>query len=219
MTAWVCHVFLTTSVVIGQLPPAKSAVQSVEKPLPKNLEDATITAIEQEKVGDLYTLRGEAAVHYRAFILHADTMTYNRATNQATAAGHVVLEGTQRDEHLEATRAEFNLKSGDGRFYEVVGQVGARIGDHSQTLTSDAPFTVTGKIIERVGSDRYWVHDGTVTTCAEPQPKWTFSASLIGVDLNGSAAIHNGVFHVHGVPVMFFPFATHPIQTRGSRGC
>lgn len=218
MTAWVCHVFLTTSLVICQLPPAHTAAQAVEKPLPKTLEDTTITALQQEKIGDLYTLRGDATIHYRAFILHADTITYNAQSDAASAQGHVVLEGMQRDEHLEASRAEFNMKSGDGRFYDVVGRVGARQRDLSQTLTTDAPFTVTGKLIERIGSDRYWVHDGTVTTCEEPNPKWTFSAGLIGLNLNGNAAIHSGVFRVHGVPVMFFPYATHPIQNARQSG-
>ena len=170
MTAWVCHAFLATSAILGQLPAPKIPVKAVEKPLPKNLEDVTITALTQEKSGDQYTLTGNATVHYRAFILHADRMTYNASTNHASAEGHVVLEGTDRDEHLAATRAEYNLKTGAGRFYDVVGRVGARVNDQSRALTTAAPFTVTGKMIERTEQDRYWVHDGTVTTCESPRP-------------------------------------------------
>ncbi len=218
MLAWVCHVFLAMPVVCGQSLSSKSAAKAVEKPLPKNLEDVTITALTQEKLGDQYTLSGNATVHYRAFILHADTMTYNAATNHASAEGHVVLEGTDRDEHLEATRAEYNLKTGAGRFYDVVGRVGARLNEHGSSLTTDAPFTVTGKIIERTETDRYLVHEGTVTTCESPRPKWTFSAKLIGVDLGGNAVIHNGVFHIRGVPVVYFPYATHPIENARQSG-
>lgn len=218
ITALVCHVFLTTSKVISQLPPGSPPHKSVEKPLPKQLEDATISAVTQEKLGDQYTLTGNATVQYHGFTLRADTMTYNRATNHASAEGHVVLEGADRDEHLEATRAEYNLKTGAGRFYDVVGRVGAHANPNAASLTTSAPFTVTGKMIERTEADRYWVHQGTVTTCEAPKPKWTFSAGLIGVDLGGSAVIHNGVFHIRGVPVVYFPYATHPIQNERQSG-
>jgi len=79
-------------------------------------------------------------------------------------------------------------------------------------LTSTAPFAFTGKVVEKTAPDRYLVYDGTITTCELPHPKWQFNARKVIVDVGGNAKIYHSTFLLHGFPVLYFPFATHPVE-------
>ncbi len=53
----------------------------------------TLRAHEQLRQGDVYTLRGEVEIRYKSYSLRADTITYNAATGDVQAQGHVQLDG------------------------------------------------------------------------------------------------------------------------------
>src|ERR1700739_2095954 len=178
-------------------------------------EEITIRAAQQEKDGPMFKLRGQVEIHYRSFILYADEITYNSDTGDATLEGHAVLDGGPNDEHIEASHGTYNIRTEAGRFYDVIGTIGVRVHGGRTVLTSTNPFAFTGKLVEKTGPDHYIVHDGTVTTCALPHPKWKFSASKAVVDVGGNAKIYNSTFRIRGVPVFYFPFATHPVEHLG----
>jgi LPS-assembly protein len=79
-------------------------------------------------------------------------------------------------------------------------------------LTSPNPFAFTGKTVVKTGPDHYLVYDGTITTCELPRPKWQFYAGKMNVEVGGNAKIYNSTFRLEGLPIFYFPFATHPIQ-------
>ena len=79
-------------------------------------------------------------------------------------------------------------------------------------LTSTAPFAFTGKIVDKTSPDHYLVYDGTITTCELPHPKWQFDARKVMVDVGGNAKIYRSTFVLHGLPILYFPFATHPVE-------
>ena len=171
-----------------------------------------IQAVQQEKDGPLFKLRGQAEIHYRSYVLYADEITYNSATGDTELEGHMVLDGGPYDEHIEASHGNYNVRSQVGKFYSVVGTAGFRIRRSRYVLTTSNPFAFTGKVVEKTGPDHYLVRQGTVTTCELPHPKWQFNAGRITVDVDGSAKIYNSNFRIMGVPVIYFPFATHPVQ-------
>jgi len=193
-------------------------VLSAEAPPPpvsyskKPQEEATIRALQQEKHGDVWTLHGDAEIDYKDLILHADQITYNDATGEAVATGHVTLDGGEYSEHIEGSVAEYNVRTETGKLYDAVGTTGIRIQGKNVTLITSNPFAFTGKIVEKVGPERYVIHNGTVTSCELPKPKWTFSASHIVVDVGETAKIYNSVFKIKKVPVFYFPFARHPVE-------
>jgi LPS-assembly protein len=145
-------------------------------------------------------------------VLYADEITYNSATGDSIVEGHVVLDGGPYDEHVEASHGNFNVRAQAGTFYDVIGSAGFRLRRTGYTLTTSNPFSFTGKIVEKHGPDHYLVRQGTVTTCELPSPKWRFEASRITVDVDGSAKIYNSTFQLGGIPVVYFPFVTHPVQ-------
>ena len=171
-----------------------------------------ICAIQQEKDGATYKLLGDAEIHYRSYVLRADEVTYNSDTGDATVSGHVRLDGGPNDDHIVASHGTYNLTAETGRFYQVTGTTGFRFHGSRVMLTSTAPFAFTGRVVEKDRPDHYLVYKGTITTCELPHPRWQFRAHKVVVDVGGNASVHVSTFFLHGFPVFFFPYATHPVQ-------
>ena len=211
-----CHLLAAHSLVTSQLLSSASASQTAaEVPHTQTTvkdEDFTAKAIRQEMQGSLFKLEGNAEIDYGAYILHADEMTYNSETGEATADGHVMLDGGPNDEHVEATHATYNIKTEAGRFEHVSGSIGVRRRGTRLLLTSSNPFFLSGKVLEKTGPDHYKVYDGTVTTCELPHPKWQFNAHKVVVEVGGTAKIYHTTFGLKGIPVLYLPFATLPAE-------
>jgi LPS-assembly protein len=211
-----CHLLLAHSLVTSQLLASNHSQDSPpELPNTPSLlrqEDVTIKAVEQEKVGAVFYLHKKAEIHYGTYILRADEVTYNSDTGDSTEEGNVVLDGGPNDEHLHASHGTYNVRSESGRFEEVTGSTGLRLRGTRMILTSPNPFAFTGRVVIKTGPDHYLVYDGTITTCELPHPKWQFYAGKMVVEVGGNAKIYNSTFRLHGIPVFFFPFATHPVE-------
>ena len=178
----------------------------------ENPESPVICAIQQEKDGALYKLHGNAEIHYRTYVLRADEVIYNSDNGEATATGHFTLDGGPNDEHIKASHGTYNLTAETGRFYDVTGTMGLHFHGNQVVLTSTAPFAVSGKVVEKTSPDHYLVNDGTITTCELPHPSWEFRAQRVVVDAGGNASIYWSKFTLHGFPVFYFPYATHPVD-------
>ena len=215
--AFVCHLLLSPRLVTSQLLSSKTAAEASSSPLfdaasLARREEVTIKSIQQEKNGSFYALRGAAEIRYGAFTLYADEISYNDATGDATAEGHVVLEGGPNDEHIEASRGSYNFGTESGQFYDVIGTIGVKVRGGQTLLTSSNPFVFFGKVVEKTGPDRFVVRDGSVTTCELPRPKWAFNAHKVVVDVGGNAQVYRSSFQVKGVPVFYFPYAAFPAE-------
>src|SRR5215470_13908332 len=97
--ALICHSLLTPRLVTSQLLSVPAISNDGGTP-PKDpstaphYEDVTIKATDrQEKDGPIYKLRGHVEIHYGAYTLFADEMTYNSDTGEATGEGHMMLDG------------------------------------------------------------------------------------------------------------------------------
>lgn len=182
-------------------------------------DSATICAEQQEKDGDVYKLRGNVEIHYRTYILRADEVTYNDDSGEAIANGHFTVDGGPNDDHIKASHGNYNLTTEIGRFYDVIATTGMKFEQRNRVfLTSTAPFAFTGKLVEKTAPDHYLVYDGTITTCELPHPNWKFDARKVVVDAGGNATIYHSSFLLHGIPIFYFPYATHPVakETRHS---
>ncbi len=225
--AVLCHLLLVVPLVTSQLPPVNSAAtpdkSSIsESATPCALAAAaqkekgddvyTICAIQQEEEGSVYKLHGAVEIYYENYVLRADDATYNSDTKEVTATGHFALDGGPNDDHIRASHGTYNLDLETGRFYDVTGTTGLRFRGNQVILTSTAPFAFTGRIVDKTSPEHYLVYDGTITTCELPHPKWEFDARRIVVDVGGNAKIYRSNFLLHGIPVLYFPFATHPVE-------
>ena len=193
-------------------PDANAAQALPNAPSSKPGVPVRIEAIEQEKDGDIYKLRGKVKVDYGTYVIHADRATYNSDTGEVEAEGNLLLEGGPNNEHIEATRGKYNLETETGRFEGAVGSVGFRLKSRRTVFTTTNPFFFTGRVVEKLGPDHYVVTDGTVTTCELPRPKWEFAAQRLNIEVGGHATIYHSNFRLEGIPILYFPFATHPLQ-------
>jgi LPS-assembly protein len=208
--AFICHLLVAPALVTSQLRSAASNLPNT--PSVPQEEDVTISAITQEKIGAIYKLHGSGEIHYGLYILRGDELTYNADTGQATADGHVSLDGGLNDEHIQASHGTYNVRAETGRFENVTGSIGVRMRATRLMLTSSNPFFFTGKAVEKTAVDHYVVYDGTVTTCELPHPKWQFNAKKVIVDVGGTAKIYHSIFGIKGIPMLYFPFATLPAE-------
>ncbi len=172
----------------------------------------TVEADQQQKNGDLFTLQGHVVIHYKDYVLQADRMTYRSDSGDATADGHVTLNGGRDNEHLTASHGTLNLNDETGKLYDVVGTVGVSSAGHRVMYTSVNPFTIKGALVVKLGPDHYQVYNGSMTSCRIPHPKWLLSAGKLEMS-NGKATARNSVFRLHGVPILYLPYVTHPVST------
>ena len=227
--AMLCHLLLVPPLVTSQLPPSNSsstthsgapAEKSATVPgtpcarafAESSNNRATICAIQQERDGDVYKLRGAVEIYYETYVLKADDATFNSDTNEANASGHFSLDGGPNDDHIRADHGTYNFALETGKFYDVTGTTGLRFRANRVILTSTAPFAFTGKLVEKTSQDHYLVYDGTITTCELPHPNWQFDARKVSVDVGGNAKIYRSTFDLHGIPILWLPYATHPVE-------
>jgi LPS-assembly protein len=216
--AVVCHLLLAPPLVTSQLlsfsPPENSgAPQGLPNvPSAQQGEEVTMRALEQEKQGTVYKLRGQAEIHYQTYILYADEVTYDSSTGETHADGHVVLDGGPDDEHIEATHATYNVRTETGHFEHVSGTTGIRARNSRTILTSSSPFAFSGKTVDKTAPGHYVVNDGTVTSCELPHPKWLFTARKAQVDTGANAELYRSDFELKGIPIFYFPFAAYPVD-------
>ena len=180
-------------------------------------DDVTICAIQQEKIGSIFKLHVRGRIDYHGLTMWADEATYNEDTDNVTLEGHVVLDGGPNNEHVEASHGTYNVRTDKGRFYDVVGTIGYRQRPRL-LLTSSNPFAFTGKIVDKLDPDHYVVHNGTVTTCKLPHPKWQFDMHRAVVTPGDNALIYFSTFRIRGLPIFYFPFATHPLGRERQSG-
>jgi LPS-assembly protein len=205
------------------LAPAKAADRAI-------LESDT-----QSRRGDVTLLSGDVQITYRDHILKADTISYDEATGQVIAEGHVQLSGGVNDEHIQASHGTYNLRTQTGRFFDVTGSVGLHENEaprvvapatnagitpnaslaapvaHQPGYATQNPFLFDGKVVEKTGPANYVIHGGSVTSCLLPHPDWQLFARVITMD-GKQVKAKNSVFEILGIPLLFLPYVTHPVD-------
>ena len=220
-----CHSVITSSPGVPQSASSTTSAQAqgtasaqsnkkVRVPISEE-QPVIIDARECEQAGKVYTLREDVQIQFADYIFHGDLVTYDSATGDVTAKGHVSLDGGRRDMHISGSEGTYNLHSQTGKFYDVRGSTGARFKGRSVTLTSSSPLSFSGKLVEQTGPDEYVLHHGSVTSCELPRPKWNFTAAKIILKVGSSAHVYNTTFRLKGVPVFYLPYASPPVERLG----
>ena len=199
---FVSHLLLAPLAFTTQLPTLASTAES-----PQPSQEVTIKARQQEKQGDIYKLDGDVEIAFQNYILRASRATYNAATGAVEATGGVVFDGGPHDAHLTAARATYNVKSETGTYYEVAGTFGAVLRGQTVVLTTGNPFVIAGREVRKVGPSRYIVLHGSITSCAEPVPTWTFNAEKIDLVAGDDAKLYHSSFRLLKLPIFSFPMA------------
>jgi LPS-assembly protein len=187
----------------------------VARPLAASGETATIESDTQTRNGTVYAATGNVVLHYKDYVLRADKLSYDSASGAVTAEGHLQVSGGEDHEEIHATRGELNLHAQTGHFYDVAGSFEARFeplgGASSPAAGNSNPFLFTAREAVKLGPEHYVIYGGSITSCALPHPDWMFSAGKIEVD-DGKAHAANSLFRLHGIPLFYLPYVSHPVN-------
>jgi LPS-assembly protein len=204
---FVSHLLLAPLAVTSQLPaPSTTAGTAIPQPA----QEVTIKALQQQKQGDIYKLDGDVEITFQSYVLRADHAIYNDATGAAEATGRVVFDGGPHDAHLIAGHANYNVKNETGTFYDVAGTFGAVVRGQSVVLTTSNPFVIAGRVVRKVDRNRYIVFHGSITSCAEQTPTWTFNSEKIDLVAGEDAKLYHSTFRLLKLPIFYFPYTQAP---------
>jgi LPS-assembly protein len=217
-----CHALLTSPPAVPGRGAGTGAGQKTAAPAGKTPRVAIsqeqpvdITAEQCEKAGDLYNLRGGVRIKFGEYVFRGDTVTYDSASGDATAVGHVGLDGGPRDMHITAGHGDYNVRGQTGKLYDVSGTTGARFRGTNVTLTSSSPLLFSAREMEQTGPQEYVLYHGSVTSCELPHPKWRFHAAKIILRVGDSAKIQQSTFRLKGVPILYLPYVSTPAEKLG----
>jgi LPS-assembly protein len=217
-----CHLKLWPQTLTKQFPAASGPSSLPDAPdypiaevvtAPPSGVPVRFESRQQEKHGEVYSLIGDVRIEYKDYVLSADKVSYNRETGDAEADGHVRLQGGRNNELILADHGKLNFELETGRFENVTGSIGRQPSASKKKLvyTTANPFLFTGRVLIKEGPERYQVIQGTMTSCLLPDPDWQIHSSLIRMNY-GVAKAKNSYFTRLGVPILYLPNVTHPVD-------
>lgn len=144
-----------------------------------------------------YRAAGHVEITYRDIVLTADEAQYDEQTQEGFAQGQTRF--SQKQQWLTCSRAEFNFSTQTGVFYDAQG-------------FTDREFFVRGRTVVKTGPDTYRVDAGFITTCMEPRPKWSFTSSVINLQVDRTARLRGVTFRLKGIPLFYAPYVILPME-------
>jgi len=153
----------------------------------------------------IYELHGNAVMNRPGERLTADHLSYDKSTDVAKASGQVRL--VQQGIQLTGTRGELNIGSNKGELQSAHYKLPARHARGSaQTIYLEGP-----------GLKR--LQHATYTTCDPGHDDWLLSARQVKLFQNEGVGVARDVnVDFKGVPILYWPYLTFPIDDRRKSG-
>ena len=175
---------------------------------PASQTTVRLEADQQRKEGDLYFADGRVEVQYRDLQLRADHVQYNTKTYMAAARGNVHLDVDTQ--HLTAESGDFNVRTGEGRFEQVHGEVRVQRKANAYVLVSPNPLAFVATEVHRLGPRTYTMDHAWLTVCEPDKPLWQFFTTHATLQVDRSVAMVNVNFRMFRIPLLYLPYASAP---------
>ena len=159
----------------------------------------------QASDGNVYTLDGNAVVLYGPQRLEASNITYRQDDNELTAEGDIRF-----------TAPGLIIDGQDATLYPDVEQ--GKLNNITYTLT-EAHGRGTASVLDL--KDRYNQHlqQASYTTCPPDNHDWELTAKEVDLDrAEGIGTARNAKLAFKGVPFIYTPYITFPIDDRRRSG-
>jgi len=137
-------------------------------------------------------------------VLTADSADFNGDTGDAYAQGHVHYVNFTTGEKLDCDRAEYNVDTETGTFYNVRGTSPAKINSSPGVLSTTNPFYFQGEWARRL-QQKYVIYRGFVTDCTMPRPWWRLTGPKFDIIPGERAKGYRSVFRVRRLPLFYAP--------------
>jgi len=199
-----------------------TAASALAQQAPAGVDSAS--AEQQQRVGANYW-KGKGDSTHPVVVkigdveLYADEIELYSDKNRAVATGNFVLvQGTAR---ITADRADFNIKTKLGTFYNAFGYATVKPQPARPAVpgaltvpvsTQDTDVYFTGEMIEKIAARKYRITKGGFTTCVQPTPRWELASNSILLNLDHYTLLRDAVFSVKGVPMLYTPIMYYPTK-------
>jgi LPS-assembly protein len=161
-------------------------------------------AYDQDK--DLLTLSGAVELDQGSRQIRAEEMTYDLDTEQVVATGNAFI--AQPGVRIKGTKAQMNLDTDQGQIedvrYRFTGPLNAR-GSATEARLVHPELTEYTDIV--------------YTACPPGQDDWSLKASDLTIDREeGKGVARHARLRIVGVPVLYTPYISFPIDDRRKTG-
>jgi LPS-assembly protein len=185
-------------------PPPEAVAPDPDAPPPGELR-IRAESYEQVESGHL-AARGFVDLRLGPMRIQADKAdVYETENPDGSVSRRIVAEGNvvfiRGEERLAGDRLEMH-ESGQGFMENAIGYV-------------EPGVFVEGRRVERVDNDTYRVEGGRFSACAQPNPRWSFSASNARIDVDDKIVARNALFKIKSVPAFYLPYVYYPIASDG----
>lgn len=153
---------------------------------------------------DSYEAKGNVRMVRDGYSLLADSVIYNRLTEDATARGGVLLE--KGDDILRGSKLRLNLDTQQGELLDA------------DLLVKKTNFRIRGRRVDKTGDKDYLVQGGSFTTCSGEPPSWRFEARQVKVTLDEYASGRDAIFYAGNLPLFYFPYLVFPVMKERQSG-
>ncbi len=137
--------------------------------------------------------------------LQADYADFSRSTGTMLLRGHVSLENAGM--HLFADEGSYNQRSGLGGFSQAQYSLHATRGNGA------------ARHIQRPTPTTTVLDQAIYTSCEVPDPEWALHAGKLTLDETaGRGTAKHLRLHLLGVPVLYWPYISFPIDDRRKSG-
>ena len=186
-------------------PPASQAPEvQVPEAKPAGLE-APITILAHEKRWEKNRVfaTGNVEIHYKDIKVFADQLEVDTETKDVVASGNVTVQ--LPSEVINAEKIFYNLDSRQARFEEAVGMI-------------EPTVFYRAAAIEETGRETLNLTKASLTTCAQPTPRWQFSCSKAYLKKDDYVALWNALLTIKKIPVFYWPYLRYPLNRERATG-
>jgi LPS-assembly protein len=179
-----------------------AGAQTTVTPTPPQ-EEITVLARTQEKTKDRIFLSGDVEIRFKDLRLFADKVELDPKTKDCVATGNVTIQ--LPNESVSAEQVFINLETKRGKMVKADGMIQPTI------------FYKAGSV-ERKSADLYALDKPRITSCAQPVPRWEFSASRANLKKDDYVEMWNAVLHIKKVPIFYLPYMRFPVNQDRATG-
>lgn len=169
-------------------------------------DEVTFTSDKQTKDGDTIISEGYVVATSGEYKLQADRVVFNQVTKDAVAEGNVIFDQGE-DQRVTAKRAELNLASKRGTFWDATGFT-------NRTQTGEYIYYTAERIV-KTGDATYELFDAKITACEDAVPKWNFTTKHAEIRMGDRVVLNGAVFRIKDIPAFILPYAWIPSTRKG----
>ncbi len=142
-------------------------------------------------------------ITYRSMRIAADRVTFDDATGEIVARGHVTFDDPKG--HFEADSGDYNVNNDRGWFTNARGYV-RYAPPKGSGETEATPLYLRAARIERINADTFAVERVQASSCANPNRGLAFNLAHAKLQLSRNLTGRSAVFRFLGVPILYFPY-------------